>query len=156
VVPVHQGIPGNATADSLAKRSTMHSPVHPEVDSDIARIQMRYSEVCSLISHHCLQLLNEQYINTSRAITYKLFCPDIDTGQTKIPVTTVIFRLPTGHFTLHSHLHKIDLQAHGLCDTWDIQETVEHFLMQSGKYAEARYELQRSIRTTKIHPTPQY
>jgi len=136
---VHKGNPGNATADFLAKLSTMHST----------------TEACSLISHHCLQLWNEEYIQTSRQYSnhlgYKLFCPDIDTTQTKIPITTAIFLLGTGHCRLHSHLHKIRLHPDGLCDTCDIPETVEHFLMQSGKYAEARHKLQRSIQNLNIN-----
>ena len=129
----------NDNADFLAKPSTMRSPTHPEVAYHIASIQLCYSEACSLVSHHCLQLWSEEYIHTSGAITYKLFCPDIDTAQTKIHIPATIFRLHTAHCRLHSHLHKIGLHHDGLCETCDIPEAVEHFIIQCGKYAGARH-----------------
>ena len=46
-----------------------------------------------------------------------------------------------GHCRRHFHLPRIVLHPNGLCDTCDIPETVEHFLMQCGKYAEARRKL---------------
>ena len=49
-IPAHQGIPGNANANFLAKLSTMRSPTHPEVAYNRASIQFCYSEACSLIS----------------------------------------------------------------------------------------------------------
>jgi len=52
---------------------------------------------------------------------------------------------------LHSHLHKIGLHPDGLCDTCGIPETVEPFLMQCRKYAEARHALQRPIQHLNIN-----
>jgi len=46
-VLAHQGIPGNANADFLAKLSTMCSPTHPEVAYNSAVIQLCYSEAWS-------------------------------------------------------------------------------------------------------------
>jgi len=150
-IPAHQGIPGNSTADFLAKLSTMRSPTHPEVAYNSAVIQLCYSEACSLISHHCLQLWNDEYIHTRRAITYKLFCPVMDTNRTKMHIPATIFRLRAGYCRLHSHLYKISLHPDGLCDTCGIPETVEHFLIQCSNYAEVRHTLQRSIQHLDIN-----
>jgi len=128
----------------------MRSPPHPEVAYNRASIQLCNSEACSLISHRCLQLRNEEYIHTRRAITYKLFCPDTDTNRTKIHIPAAIFRLRTGHCRFHSHLHEIGLHPDDRCDTCGILETVEHFLMLCSKYAEARHTLQRSIQHLSI------
>jgi len=120
----------------------MRSPTHPDVAYNRASTQHCYSEACSLMSHHRLHLWNEEYVHTCRALTYKLFCPPIDTNRTKIPIPAAIF---------HSHLHIIGLHPDGLCDTCGIPETVEHFLMQCSNYVEARHTLQRSIQRLNMN-----
>jgi len=99
----------------------------------------------------CLLLWNKEYIHTRRARTSKLFCPVTDTNRTHMHTLATMFRFRAGHCRLHSHLHKIGLHPNGLCDTCGIPETVEHFIRQCGKHAEARHTLQRFIQHLDIN-----
>ena len=125
-ISAHRDVPGNDTADTLARLSTINGPSPTDVVSKQALNKLSLSESTSSISKHCWQLWNDQYTASNKATHYKLLFPNIDkTVQHSLPPK--IFRLCTGHCQLNGHLHKLGLHLDGHCDTCSTPEMLNTF-----------------------------
>jgi len=89
-IPAHRDVPGNDTADTLARLSTINGPSPTDVVSKQALNKLSLSESTSSISKHCWQLWNDQYTASNKATHYKLLFPNIDkTVQHSLPRSSV-------------------------------------------------------------------
>jgi len=107
-IPAHRDIPGNGTADTLARLSTINGPSPTHVVYKKALTKLSLSESTSSMSKHCWQLWNDQHTASNKATHYKLLFPNID-KTLQHPLPPKIFRLCTGHCQLNGHFHKLGL-----------------------------------------------
>ena len=108
-VPSHAGIPGNETADFLARSATTKEPQHDLPNSDM---HLSISDIKLITKDHCFSLWQQQYVSNSTALKYKNLFPSItDRNSASSPF---LFRLQTGHCKLNAHMHRIGLHSTGL------------------------------------------
>jgi len=110
----------------------------------------------SFLFEHCFHAWNLQYQTDTKgsAYIYKASCPAL--LQSSLPIhslSTVIFRLCTGHCKLNHHLSRLGLHLDVLCDQCDLPETVEHVIEVCPKYSAARQRLQHALNQIGINKT---
>ena len=145
--PSHRGIEGNERADKLAKEgSNQRIPCN--------KTDITCKEGKQLAKQVCREKFITEFRSTDAAQHYK----NSITCTTKVDInmpkwhTTTLFRLLSGHCRLNAHLKRIGLHDTGNCEACGIEETVEHFIMQCPKYAQARNTLFRKIRESGLQP----
>ena len=72
-IPARRDVPGNDTADALARLSTIHGPSLTDVVYKKALNKLSLSWSTSSISNHCWQLWNDQYTASNEANTTNYF-----------------------------------------------------------------------------------
>ena len=111
------------------------------LQSDVQTIELEtklsYSEVKSIIRHHCLEKWNQKYIQPTTGSQYKSLFPDVQSKNPKHH-NNQIFRLQTGHCRLNYHLHRIAKHQTGLCQVCNVPESVSHFLFHCPHYIHFR------------------
>ena len=134
-VPSHCGIIGNETADYLTKSVFRSNDESFKSDVQIIELETKltYSEVKSIIRHHCLEKWNQKYIQPTTGSQYKSLFPDVQSKNPKHH-NNQIFRLQTGHCRLNYHLHRIAKHQTGLCQVCNVPESVSHFLFHCPHY----------------------
>ena len=92
-----------------------------------------------------------RYQRDARGKAYKAIFPALLRSSLLIHfLSTIIFRLCTGHCQLNHHLSRIGLHPDGLCDQFEIPEKVEHIIEVCPKYSEARQRLQHVLNQTGL------
>ena len=149
-VPSHAGIPGNETADFLARSATTKEPQHDLPNSDI---HLSISDIKLIIKDHCFSIWQQQYVSNFTALKYKNLFPSItDRNSASSPF---LFRLQTGHCKLNAHMHRIGLHSTGLCSTCSVPEDVNHFLIICPKYEHSRSVLNSHLNSMGLRLTMQ-
>ena len=106
-IPGHVGIPGNEEADKLAR-----NVVSAEISS-VEEMHISKSEAKTVIKQYCMEQWDIQYNQTETGTQYKTFQPSV---LERLPsnanrqISSIIFRLRTGHCRLNSHLHRIGVR----------------------------------------------
>ena len=133
-IPGHAGVPGNETADKLAKRgAALPQPIKPAT----------YETTCQMIKSN----LREEWMNSwTTGTTGRPMHAHMNKPKHKDPIKklkreeqTIIFRLRTRHIPLNNHLKRINVSntaACPLCGYGD--ETVEHHLFDCVALKELR------------------
>ena len=149
-VPSHAGIPGNETADFLARSATTKKPQHDLPNSDI---HLSMSDIKLIIKDHFFSIWQQQYVSNSSALKYKNLFPSItDLNSASSPF---FLRLQTGHCKLNAHMHRIGLHSTGLCSTCSVPEDVNHFLLICRKYEHSRSVLNLHVNSIGLRLTMQ-
>jgi len=130
-IPSHVGIIGNEMADTLAKLATSKS----QVDIDLPR---EVKDVYFDIDKHIMNTWQEEYNKSKTGTHYKTIEPNV-TNKIKYSAKlrrkdVTITRLRLGHCSLNHYLYRIKKHATGLCSHCNVQETIEHFLMNCPHY----------------------
>ena len=119
-IPSHMGIPGNDTADKLAKEGAKMEQPHTIIT---------YEEQISLIKETSILKWKEKHPHHDKKDPiYKL--------PRKEQVT--IFRLRSGHNRLREHMYKIKLADSPICSCHTEKQNAEHILMTCPLYNNAR------------------
>ena len=125
-IPGHIGLPGNEKADNLARKAAAKGEIDIENETTIKEI---FSKIESMIEAEW----QKQYSDSSTARLYKQIEPtvskEIKFVNSNRRKEVIITRLRLGKCLLNSYLHKINRHETGLCDTCELPETVEHFLL---------------------------
>jgi len=126
-IPSHINVPGNKKADLLAKNAAEKSEIDIFIPITLKETQ---EKIEVLITKEWQQ----KYENSTTAKNYKILEPkvsrDIKFMCQNRHKEVLITRLRLGMCGLHSYLHKIGKHQTGLCDTCQVPETVEHYLLQ--------------------------
>ena len=118
------------------------------------KTDLTYKEGKQLVKQVCREKFTTEFLSTDAAQHYKsmITCTtNIDLNMPKW-YTTTLFRLMSGHCKLNAHLKRIGLHDTGKCETCEVDETVEHFLMQCPRYAPARNTIFQKIRDSGMQP----
>ena len=147
--PGHVGIQGNEVADTAAKmaaHSTDISNALPPDPTDLKGFIMK--KVKTEDEKVKKSLLNSLFMG-------KVTLPE-DEGTSFFEgprhVETAIHRLRMGYTTLNKHLHRIGKTDTPFCpNCHQIEETIEHFLLECPKYIHERIRLIAKLRELGIH-----
>jgi ribonuclease HI len=124
-IPGHVQVPGNETADLLAKNALCNN----------IELNIRYksTDVNNLINKYIINKWQIDFNETKTGSFYRNIEPVV---STKVKFThlnrrqeRVLTRLRLGKCSLNYYLYKIRKHPTGLCDTCGVEETVEHFLI---------------------------
>jgi len=123
--PAHCNMPGNETADQLAKISTSDSPISTalEIHQKHSTLPLSLPDMYAFIKTSCFAVWNAKYTNSPKSAHYKQIFQNIENGTCGLRScdSPILFRLQTGHNRLNIHLHRIGLHLDGLCQgfpTW--------------------------------------
>ena len=147
-IPGNQNIPGNQIADQLAKLSTAEpSPNPPEcILYKHVNIRLNFSYMLSFLYQQWFQAWEIHYQTEQRGNACKDIFPALQ--QFSLPIkslSTIIFRLYTGHCQLNHHMSRIGFHPYGFSGQCEVPETVEHFIEVFSKYSEVRQHLQHAL-----------
>ena len=125
-IPSHIGIPGNKQADSIARKAAGKYEPDTIITPTLKEAQ---NKIDNLIDEEWQQ----KYSNSSTAKHYKTIEPTV-TRNIKFTCAnrrkeTFITRLRLGCCGLNLYLRKIGKHQNGLCDSCNLPESVEHFLL---------------------------
>jgi ribonuclease HI len=123
-VPSHIGLKGNEQADSLANEATAKHTTDIKILPDLG-------EVKKLARKYIANKWQNQWSNSKSA--FKSLKPNIGPNVLKFKdrkSETTGFRLRLGQCRLNHYLHEIGCHPTGLCDTCNVSENIEHFLMK--------------------------
>jgi len=151
--PAHSIIPGNETADQLAKISTSDPPIPTplEIHRKQSTLPLSLPDMYALIKTSSFAVWNDKCTNSPKVAHYKQIFQTIENGTCgpRSCDSPILFRLQTGHNSLYFHLHRIGPHPDGLCKEYRSPETVTHFLLQCPKYTHQRSKLKHT--TDKLH-----
>ena len=106
-----------------------------QVDIDLPR---EIKDVYFDIDKHIMNTWQEEYNKSKTGTHYKTIEPNV-TNKIKYSAKlrrkdVTITRLRLGHCSLNHYLYRIKKHATGLCSHCNVQETIEHFLMNCPHY----------------------
>ena len=148
-IPSHVGLPGNDTADALARAALEE----PEVGLDVA---LELKETYAIIEKHTMNKWQDKWNSEKTGRHFYGIVPKVSkkikfTSSTRAK-DTMITRLRTGHCCLNQHLFKIHCHATGLCNECGVPETVEHFLLSCTANSQLSTAISDTCRRKKIPP----
>ena len=130
-VPGHQNIPGNEIADQLAKLSPAKPSSNPPKRVHYKRVNtgLNFTDMLPYLCQHSFHAWEIQYQADIRGNANKVIFPALLRSPLSThSLSTITFRLRTGHCQLNHHMSRIGLHPDGLCDQCEIPETVEHVI----------------------------
>lgn len=145
-IKAHAGIMGNELADEAANSG------HSNDRSAVYEVQLE-EKICQLTAK--FSILWNQYWQEQCSMTRKgLFHRNIrDNIMESTPVDTkmrqmdiAMFRLRLGHVGVGKHMNRFNMMESSNCDECDVEETIEHYLMQCPLYRPQRRQLLEEVR----------
>ena len=125
-IPGHCDIKGNDKADKLAKTALNNDNINIEV-------HRQKEELLEKVHQDTIIKWQTLWNNSTTGQTYKIVCPNVTLKNKYFcknrKKETLISRLRLGKCHLNYYLHKINRHATGLCQTCNVNETIEHFLL---------------------------
>ena len=140
--------PENEIADRLAKLSTATPSSNPPQCVRYRRVNTRlnFNDMFPYLYQHSFHEWQLQYQTDTRGNAYKVVFPALlQSSLSTHSLSTIIFRLCTGHCHLNHHVSRIGLLPDGFCDQCEIPETVEHVIEVCSKFSEARRRLKHAV-----------
>ncbi len=125
-VPAHIGLKGNEEADNLAKKA---------IEQETVDIQIPFSrsEIKSIIKKNIWKLWQQLWDKDTKG--RHLYQIQSTVGKGRVSgwsraEENMITRLRLGHTRLNNTMHLINKHPTGLCEVCDVNETVEHVILQ--------------------------
>uniref|UniRef100_A0A2P2HZJ0 RNA-directed DNA polymerase from mobile element jockey-like n=1 Tax=Hirondellea gigas TaxID=1518452 RepID=A0A2P2HZJ0_9CRUS len=141
----HSGIRGNDIADLAANKG------HNNIKS--ALTSLNYEEIINILnrSFHKYWITSwKNKVNLSCKGTFfssifdtPKFRPWLSLKSRRLECTTA--RLRMGHVGVASHLCRFNLSDSHLCETCNISETIEHYLLDCTRYQQFRVDFERKV-----------
>lgn len=145
-VKAHVGIPGNETADKLAKEAARSRVI----DITFSRIPM--SSVHHEIQLESIKKWQKEWQNCTKALTTKQFFPSVEERlKKKIKITQKVAAMLTGHGRTRAYLHRFKIRDNAQCVCQQGDQTVDHLL-----YDCSLLEAQRRILIKKVTKNGQW
>ena len=148
-VPSHVGVHGNEVADQLAKIAATSEEIQLEVPAEI-------KDEFRLIDTYVLQLWQTLYNNSDTGAAYRVIEPAVSTKIKFCAETrrkeTHITRFRLGKCCLNAYLHEMHCHPDGLCQSCQVPETIEHFLL-SCKDNDLAQKLQDACAALSLPPS---
>jgi ribonuclease HI len=120
-VKAHVGIPGNETADKLAKAAARSRLIN------ITFSRIPISSINHDIQIDSIKRWQKEWQNCTKALTTKLFFPSVEGRlKEKIRITQNVAAMLTGHGKTRAYLHRFKIRdnAHCVCQQGD--QTIDH------------------------------
>lgn len=131
-IPSHVGITGNERADFIAKQSLGH--IYIDQPSNL-----EYKETYELINRYITAKWQEHWNDSTTGGFYRSVEPIVNS---KIKLKNInrrkevtLTRLRLGKTRLNHNLRNIGCHPSGLCDTCQVDESVEHYLLNCSESA---------------------
>ena len=146
-IPSHVGLQGNEKADENAKQAiqlphiTPLSPCYKDVLNLIKR------ENYTLLQYHWQQIKSNEFLGNNKP----------DWGIRKYDCKTdrktevIITRLRVGKTLLNKHAHKINVSNTPNCIYCNVEETIEHFILNCYRYHSLRTNLKNDLNKIKLN-----
>lgn len=141
-VPAHVGIRGNEMADKLAKRALLKDTVE-------LQISLSKTEVKSIVWEKINQMWQVRWDREERGrqlyrIQNSVKGNRLAGGNRREEI--VITRLRLGHCLLNKTLKLMGKHQTGLCEECQVEESVEHVLIECQRYLEQRGKMSIDLR----------
>ncbi|KAK2712453.1 hypothetical protein QYM36_011219 [Artemia franciscana] len=149
-VPAHVGIKGNERVDREAKTAALEG--QSELDVPTPRIATQIEQIIKTIRDQSFQdnlnLSGNLFVTTKErrkreVVIYKF----LNRWQSRI-----VFRLRSGHAGVRSYKARFE-GASERCEFCDVEETIEHLLLECDRYASERKEIVEFFRVRSIKPS---
>lgn len=144
-IPAHSGIVGNEKADHLAKNAVLNSPLRdhsiewhnfigPLKYQLLRNWQHRWDK--GDLGRFCYSIIPRVKLKA----WYRKFDGDLTSAELRC-----VSRLSSNHYTLKSHLHRVNIVESPLCEC-GAYETIDHILFSCVNYMNGRVVLQNYLR----------
>ena len=149
-VPSHCSIPGNESADSLAKEGALNGEIYER--------PIAFNEFFSEVRRRTLVNWQDSWNRDDLGRWLHSIIPKVstnpwfkglDVGRDFIPVMS---RLMSNHYTLDAHLHRVGLAATNPCVCGDGYHDIEHIVWSCAEYRGPRSQLIDSLRARGKQP----
>jgi hypothetical protein len=139
-IPGHSGITCNDEVDALAKAATNSDHIEYEVGLELR-------EAYGMATDYCIKRWQESWNTSATGRHHHSIQPvvsgNMKTGQKRSRLHEVVLtRLRLGKCRLNHYMKKFKFHPSGECDTCQVQENIEHYLLQC-RTSPVRAELER-------------
>ena len=140
MVKAHNGIYGNELADHLAKQAARSDrPVSYKLPK---------TEVLKTLREESWRSWEREWRTTNNGAETKKYFPSIaERLVVKIPITSGLTTIFTGHGRIRAYFHRFRITPDATCSCADGDQTIDHLLLECPKYDMERQALRRSIIT---------
>src|SRR6218665_507431 len=129
-IPAHVDIKGNEKADKLVKEAL-------NLESINSTNYLENEEVIALSKAFIINKWQTEYNNDTRGHFYKSICPVVSTTIKFSDICrkkeVQLSRLRLGTYLTNHRLHIMGKHPTGLCDLYQVEESIEHILLQCNK-----------------------
>ena len=160
-IPSHCGVKGNETADRAAK--TGHHLILKSL-----KLPFELEEIYTKMKNDSHSTWQERWTASKTGCKYREICPEIkeikELSLKPRRKEVMINRLKLQSCGLNFYLHKIGIKPTPLCETCQVNETVEHFLLSCknnqkmikellSEFIKLRPKMSLSVKTALSEPT---
>ena len=139
--PAHRGIKDNEIVDASAKQALKHEQI-----MDIVFSKM---EAKGIIKSYLIKEWQHSWDTGNTGQHLYVVQRELGTVRTAKRSTkeeNILTRLRVGHTRLNKTLHLINNHPSGICEHCQIEESVEHVILNCPKYSQERETLKREVR----------
>ena len=145
-IPSHVGIAGNETADKLAKEALQHTKLDLKLHAET-------KEQWEAVDKDLLERWQEQWAKQKNARHNHQVQPNVSTKCKFVGSCrrqeVMITQLRLGVCSLNHYLHRLGVHSTGLCEYCDVQETIEHYLLEC-EYSCLKYIIKAECKRLNI------
>lgn len=149
-IPGHKGIPGNESADQVAKNA--------ENDDASQRVRLSYEEKIKVLKKTTIHCWQQYWDNMLQATNTGNFLKSIKNNiqywgwannKSRI-LETSLSKLRVGHVGLAQHLHRFGMKDSPFCQCGEI-ETIKHFMIDCNLYVQFRDQMKIDLQSLNLN-----
>ena len=138
-VKAHTGIYGNELADQLAKQAARSN-------EPVSYNKVPKSEILKTLREESMATWETEWQATTNGAVTKQYFPSISHRiAAKIPITSGLTTMLTGHGRIKAYFHRFNITQDATCPCNEGDQTVDHLLLQCTKYNEQRNKFRNNV-----------